>query len=146
MSAQQRYEDVDEFLPATPGVEEGTYRVKYVRCVGSIKGDYGLSNKHEFAFADLEGETINYFTPLKMGKGSKQRAMAEAFLGRDMEDGEIIAPRDLRGKVAEAFIELNAKGYPAIKGLSKIRKPAQRATARPKPEADEDNPFEPDEQ
>lgn len=143
MSAQQRYEDVDEFAPATPGIEEGTYKVKYVRCLGATDGQYGTQNVHEFAFPELEGETIRYYTPQKMSKNSKQRTMAEAFLGRDIEDGEVVTPRDLRGKVADAFVEINAKGYPGVKGLSRLRKPAPKRV--PAPEPAEDDPFAVDE-
>lgn len=151
MSAQQRYEDVDEFEPATAGIEEGTYKVKYLRCIGRVSGTYGDQNVHEFAFVDLPDETIRYYTPCKSSKGSKQRAMIEAFLGREMDEmandgaGEVVTPRDLKGKIADAFVEMNARGYPAIKGLSRVRKPAARRAPAPVP-ADDDNPFEPDEE
>lgn len=141
MSAQQRMDPVDEFMPATPGIEEGSYKVKYLRCLGKVEGQYGEQNVHEFGFPELEGETIRYYTPVTMSKRTKQRNMVEAFLAREVEDGEQITPRDLRGKAAEAFIEINARGYPAIKSLAKLRKPSARRAPAPEPDDEDPDPF-----
>lgn len=143
MSAEQ-YEEVEEFAPASPGIEEGNYKVTYLKCRGLTVGKYGPQVVHVIGFNDLENETVNYYTDANMSKGKKQRNMVEAFLGRELEDGEVVTPRHIKGKVAEAFVELNAKGYPAIKALTKVRKAAPPKRA-PEPVDDEPNPFDDEE-
>lgn len=126
MSAQAM-EVVDEFAPASAGVEEGRYLFRYVKAF-ETSGQYGTQNVHILDFVEVEGESMRAYTDQKMSKGSQQRQLIEAFLGRELQDGEQATPRMLKGKDAYGDVEFNKNGRPKIVKFFKVRQPA--ATTR----------------
>lgn len=119
MSAQ-RQEVIDEFAPASAGIEEGTYLFTYEKAY-STTGQYGDQNVHVLRFAELEGETINVYVSPKMTKGSMQRSLVEAFIGRELEDGEQATPRMLKGKQAYGEVEFNKNDRPKVVKFRRVR-------------------------
>jgi hypothetical protein len=119
MSAQ-RQEVIDEFAPASAGVEEGTYLFTYEKAY-STTGQYGDQNVHVLRFTELDEETINVYTAPKMSKGSMQRQLIEAFIGRELADGEQVTPRMLKGKQAYGDIEMNKNDKPKVVKMRKVR-------------------------
>lgn len=131
--SMQREEVIDEFAPASVGIEEGDYLFTYERAF-STTGQYGEQNVHTLRFAELEGETIRVYTDPKMSKGSKQRQLIEAFIGRELSEGEQVTPRMLKGRQAHGTVEFNKNGRPAVAKLRRIRTaPTTPEAAAPAP-------------
>lgn len=115
-----RMEVIDEFAPASAGIEEGTYLFTYEKAY-STTGQYGDQNVHVLRFAELEEETINVYTAPKMSKGSMQRQLIEAFIGRELAEGEQVTPRMLKGRQAHGDVEFNKNDKPKVVKLRRLR-------------------------
>lgn len=129
MSAQQM-EPIDEFAPATDGIEEGWHRVRYQKSF-ETNGQYGKQNVHILEFIDIEGESIRVYTDPKMSKNSQQRGLLEAFLGREINNDEQVTPRMVKNREAEGFVEMSEKtGKPKVAKFrpAKAQAPAQAET------------------
>jgi hypothetical protein len=107
MSAQNM-EPIDDFAPASPGIDEGWHRVCYAKAF-TTNGQYGQQNVHILELPAIEGESIRVYTDPKMSKSSPQRLLLEAFLGREIADGEQLTPRMVKGKEAEGFVEMSER-------------------------------------
>jgi hypothetical protein len=127
MSAKTEEQAIDAFNEASPGLEEGICRLVY-RGAAEVDGKYGPRNKHRFEAADIPGEQATFWCDPKMTKGSAQRLMVEAILGREVRDGERITPKQLHGKQVDAEMAENKNGYLEPVKFFRIRQqPGQRA-------------------
>lgn len=127
MSATQM-EPIDEFAPASPGIEEGRYLLQYQKAF-ETNGQYGKQNVHILELVEVEGETIRVYCDPKMSKGSQQRNLLEAFLGREIAEGEQVTPRMVRGKQAYGDVEMNKNDKPKVVKFSKARQLVTAAAA-----------------
>jgi hypothetical protein len=134
MSAQNM-EPIDDFAPASPGIDEGWHRVCYAKAF-TTNGQYGQQNVHILELPAIEGESIRVYTDPKMSKSSPQRLLLEAFLGREIADGEQLTPRMVKGKEAEGFVEMSERsGKPRMTKFRPSRQQPPPAAAPAAPRA-----------
>lgn len=137
MSAQNM-EPIDEFAPASPGIDEGWHRVTYTKAF-ETNGQYGKQNVHILELIDIPGESIRVYTDPRMSKNSPQRQLLEAFLGQELGEGEQVTPRMVKGKDAEGFVEMSERsGKPKMTRFRPSRQqpappPVGAAPGRPLP-------------
>jgi hypothetical protein len=145
MSARVAEEPVEAFNEASPGLEVGAIcRLKYLGAV-RVQGEFGPRIKHRFEAADIAEEQTNFWCDPKMTKGSAQRLMVEAILGRDVRDGERITPRQLAGKLVDAEMGESKKGYAEPIKFFRIRQQGQRPLPTEPTDAPAGESTDPDE-
>ena len=132
--------------------EPGRYQLKVVRLEAAtgqfgpqIKWIMNVSEKSDDGWAlhyDNDGQPYEWhqYTSTKLSPKTKGRKWAQAFLGRDLEDGESGAEiaRALVGCKANAILGPNERGYSAILQID----PAPKPKKAPKPPVEDDEDDE----
>jgi hypothetical protein len=126
---------VETLNETTPGLEEGINRLVY-RGVVEVPGKWGPRNKHTLEAAEMEGERTTFWCDPKMTKGSPQRLLVEALVGREVPDGERIAIRELVGKQVDAELAYNSGGYLEPVKFFRIKQAGRRRLPTPTPTTD----------